>query len=455
MTSILTNTSALAALQTLRTTADAIDVTQNRISTGKRISTAADGSAVWAVSKLMETDRSSSRIVHAGLNVAEQVVSIAINSSNVVTDKLARIHDLLLATASGNGSPDKYLNEIKQTIGLIEQAISATQFNGVNLLSNQGVGGVDKETYTVLASLDRSYGEVVTKVSVIDVESANLEKKILVELKNIFLFRDDHDSTATPYGAGTPLDEGQVVDVTYANITQDEYANLLTAARIEDDAWKALFTPPIPAEADAITYSRELNAYYDALIKDTRLTDADKNIMSERKDAVQDILGLISESNNLNSWRNAVSTAFHAFDGAVVAAGLKSFSDYLDEQEAYRNADSTGKAEQYKNAYPSGMQVVEFNHEVARQLINKIQGLLKNSIAESAMLGAKQHRIQSQAETVSKLADALTIGIGALIDTNLEEESARLKALQTQQQLGLQALSIANQASQAVLSLFR
>ena len=53
------------------------------------------------------------------------------------------------------------------------------------------------------------------------------------------------------------------------------------------------------------------------------------------------------------------------------------------------------------------------------------------------------------------LAISLTAGIGSLVDADMEEASARLQALQVQQQLGVQALSIANQAPQTIMSLFR
>ena len=56
---------------------------------------------------------------------------------------------------------------------------------------------------------------------------------------------------------------------------------------------------------------------------------------------------------------------------------------------------------------------------------------------------------------MGKLTDSLTSGIGSLVDANMEEASARLQALQVQQQLATQSLSIANQAPQALLSLFR
>jgi flagellin len=56
---------------------------------------------------------------------------------------------------------------------------------------------------------------------------------------------------------------------------------------------------------------------------------------------------------------------------------------------------------------------------------------------------------------VGKLSDALKSGIGSLVDADMEEASARLQALQVQQQLGTQALSIANQQPQSLLALFR
>ena len=70
-------------------------------------------------------------------------------------------------------------------------------------------------------------------------------------------------------------------------------------------------------------------------------------------------------------------------------------------------------------------------------------------------LGAQAKQIENHTSFVSKLTDVLEAGIGNLVDADLAKESARLQALQVQQQLGAQALSIANQAPQIILSLFR
>ncbi len=70
-------------------------------------------------------------------------------------------------------------------------------------------------------------------------------------------------------------------------------------------------------------------------------------------------------------------------------------------------------------------------------------------------LGSAQQRISLQTDFVSSLMDTITTGISQLVDANMNEESTKLQALQVKQQLGVQALSIANQSSQSILSLFR
>ena len=72
-----------------------------------------------------------------------------------------------------------------------------------------------------------------------------------------------------------------------------------------------------------------------------------------------------------------------------------------------------------------------------------------------AQMGAQARRLDNQNVFISKLKDALETGVGNLVDADLARESARLTALQTKQQLGTQALSIANQSTGILASLFR
>jgi flagellin len=89
------------------------------------------------------------------------------------------------------------------------------------------------------------------------------------------------------------------------------------------------------------------------------------------------------------------------------------------------------------------------------QMINWADDSISSMTTASATLGSAKQRINLQKDFVSSLTDAIDRGIGSLVDADMTEESTRLQALQVQQQLGVQALSIANQGSQSILSLFR
>jgi flagellin len=91
----------------------------------------------------------------------------------------------------------------------------------------------------------------------------------------------------------------------------------------------------------------------------------------------------------------------------------------------------------------------------AQTMVTTVQSALTtvNKALASFSAGAKKYSIQLG--FVSKLSDTLSSGIGNLVDANMAEESAKLTSLQTKQQLGVQALSIANSSPQIVLSLFQ
>jgi flagellin len=88
-------------------------------------------------------------------------------------------------------------------------------------------------------------------------------------------------------------------------------------------------------------------------------------------------------------------------------------------------------------------------------MITTINDSLENVNAALARLGSGSKKFAIQQDFISKLIDTLNTGIGNLVDADLAVESARLQALQVKQQLGVQALSIANQQPQIILSLFR
>lgn len=91
----------------------------------------------------------------------------------------------------------------------------------------------------------------------------------------------------------------------------------------------------------------------------------------------------------------------------------------------------------------------------ASAMITTVNASITNTSAALARLGTKSKAYELHATFISKLQDSLDAGVGNLVDADLAKESAKLQALQTKQQLGVQALSIANQTPQTILSLFR
>ena len=92
---------------------------------------------------------------------------------------------------------------------------------------------------------------------------------------------------------------------------------------------------------------------------------------------------------------------------------------------------------------------------LATGILTQLDASIANVNQSLGSLGAQAKQIEAHNNFVTKLTDVLTSGVGNLVDADLAKESARLQALQVQQQLGAQALSIANEAPQVVLSLFR
>ncbi|WP_313433926.1 flagellin, partial [Novosphingobium sp.] len=91
----------------------------------------------------------------------------------------------------------------------------------------------------------------------------------------------------------------------------------------------------------------------------------------------------------------------------------------------------------------------------AEAMVGKLDDVIKDVNTSLSDMGAASRKIEGQLSFTSKLSDVVETGIGNLVDADLAKESAKLQALQVQQQLGVQALSIANQAPQTILSLFR
>ena len=95
------------------------------------------------------------------------------------------------------------------------------------------------------------------------------------------------------------------------------------------------------------------------------------------------------------------------------------------------------------------------NDQQLSQMLGVVESALKDMNTAATDLGAAKSRIELQKTFTASLMDSIDRGVGQLVDADMNKESTRLQALQVQQQLGIQALSIANGNSQSIMSLFR
>ncbi len=218
--------------------------------------------------------------------------------------------------------------------------------------------------------------------------------------------------------------------------------------------------------------SQALNAVKDSLNRGTSVID----VAMAGGESVADLLSQMKEK--------ALAASDTSLDTASRTAMNEDFKALRDQiSKAVANADfngvnllKTGAAPIAALANSDGSSKLTVNAEVmalsgsivtvattgtigtvttAAAMIATVTTSIANVSAALARLGTKSKAYEMHTTFIGKLQDSLDAGIGNLVDADLAKESAKLQALQTKQQLGVQALSIANQTPQTILSLFR
>jgi flagellin len=311
MSSINTNMAAMTALQSLQQTSKDMLTTQNRISTGLKVSSAADNAAYWSIATTMRSDNDALSTVQDALGLGKGTVNVASTAMNSSISLVSQIKTKLVAAATPGVDRTKVQSEITELQNQLKGISDSASFSGENWLSVDSSATGYNATKTIVSSFTRDASGAVS-IGHINIDTSNTK-----------LF----DASST--GAG-----------------------ILDASRSSTGAI---------ASSGASVFSLDISALTD--------TTADQA--------------------TLNGYIAAADSAF---------------------QEMTKAATS---------------------------------------------LGANQQRISLQSDFVSALQDSITSGISQLVDADMNQESTRLQALQVKQQLGVQALSIANQSSQNILSLFR
>jgi flagellin len=307
LASIMTNGSAMTALQSLTATNKSLDRTQARISTGFRVASAEDNAAYWSIATTMRSDNGALSTVQDALGLGAATIDVAYTGMNSAIEVAKQIKNKLVAARQPGIDRTKVQAEItelqRQLIGISGSSV----FSSENWLLVDSASPDYNATKSIVASFARAGGTISIGT-------------ISIGIDNVKLF----DSA----------DQSGILDL------EDTTTN------------------------GGITYSV----------------------------STLDISGL-------------------------------SNSD-LDLQDL-------------------------------EQMIGWVDSAVSDMTTSAANLGAVKQRVNLQSDFVKTLMDAITRGIGALVDADMNEESTRLQALQVQQQLGVQSLSIANQNSQNILSLFK
>lgn len=405
MSSILTNNSAMVALQTMKSISMQLAKTTADISTGKNVASAKDNSAVWAISKTMESDVQGFKGISDSLALGSSTIAVARTAAETVTKLLTDIKGKIVSAQEQNMDKTKIQTDIAALRAQITSVVGAAQFNGLNLVN--ATGNVD-----ILSSLDRSTTGVTS--SSIAVTKQDLSTGAYTA-KDVLTGSEGVSTNADT--AGFFLDAG---DTTAKNIVIDDSTTNFVAG-----------------DAVSITIGGRTATY--TLSADDIGTTA--NPVTSRSDLVAIGLKKAIESLNISGLEIDYDSAS---PGTLAFLNTSTTAD-LSVTAQFKAAGSGGLA---------ALAGIDVTTDAAGAL-NSIEGLLVTSINAASEFGSVGSRVDIQKEFVGKLTDAMKAGIGSLVDADMEEASARLQALQVQQQLSTQALSIANQQPQSLLSLFR
>lgn len=404
MSSILTNNGAMVALQTLQSINKNLAGVQSEISTGKSVASAKDNSAVWAISKVMESDVQGFKAISDSLSLGQSTVAVARNAAETVTDLLTQMKGKIVAAQEDNVDRTKINADVTALKEQINSVVSAAQFNGLNLVD----GSV--ASTSVLASLDRN-GSGSVNASSISVSAQDMST-------GAYAANDIFASSG-----GTPSADG---DTVVLSLNSGGGTDQIT---IDDSAGTAF------AEGDKVSMSvGGKTVSYTVTADDAAATTTSDIVAIAMKEKI---------------------------DGLGIAGLTVDYDSGSPGELAFTNAGTndltvTG---QFANAGSGGLGAMA-NIDVstsggATAALAAVESLIGTAIDAASAFGSVEGRISIQSEFISGLTDSLKSGIGAMVDADMEEASARLQALQVQQQLGVQSLSIANQAPQSILSLFR
>jgi flagellin len=374
MSSLLTNASALTALQSLDMTQQNLATTQNQISTGLKVANASDNAAYWSIAQSLQSNSGVLGAVNDSIAQSQSILGAATAAINNVITTIGSIQTVL-AEAKNPGADIGTLNTTLASLGQqLTSAVSSASYSGFNLLDGSQTGALNF-------------------VSGYNVSSAGVATFNTLSLTT--------EALSGTGGTATTTTEPNITDAATITGIQGLVANTYTASY----------------GVDAIT------------------TTADTTTVASV------------------SLSGVTTTTTYSALGTNGAASAMTGAAALSVSVV--TTPPAGLFSQTAGGTPINLAALTTSSTTAASQITAVNAALTAITSYSSIIGSLSNALTNSATFNTSLSNNYTTGIGALVDADMNQASTRLQALQTQQQLGVQSLSIANQSSQLILKLFQ
>ena len=272
--------------------------------------------------------------------------------------------------------------------------------------------------------------------------SVNTNLGALVALQNLNATNADLATTQTRINTGKKVSSAKDNGAIWA-IAQGQRADIGALGAVKSSLDRGISAVDVGLAAGESISDLLLQLKEKALAAtDRSLTTASRKALNEDFKSIRDQINTVAGNADFNGI-NLLKTGATGFQALANAAGTSS----LTVTPEVLSLGSTNVTVATTTTIGTST--------LAATALGLVNASIDNVSSALARLGTKSKALETHRTFVGKLTDALESGVGNLVDADLAKESAKLQSLQTKQQLGVQALGIANQAPQILVSLFR
>jgi len=295
----------------------------------------------------------------------------------------------------------------------------------------------------MLPTVKMTVGHLETRTFVMALNSVNTNSGALIALQNLQATGRELGTVQNRINTGRKVDSAKDNGAIWA-IAQGQRAEIAALSAVKDSLDRGSSAVDVSLAGGEAVSDLLIQLKEKALsATDTSLTTAGRAALNEDFRAIRDQI--------TSSVSNASFNGVNLLDGSTGSAGYGALSNTTGSTIKVAGEDLSLGGTNVTVAATSSIATAS----AATAALALVNASIENVSASLARLGTGAKALDSTNNFVGKLSDAIEAGVGNLVDADLAKESARLQSLQTKQQLGVQALSIANQSSSILLGLFR